>query len=728
MTIKMTPVATSEDAELVNSSLAGDREAFGKIVSRYQSLVCSLAYSATSSLSQSEDLAQETFLTAWKQLAELREPPKLRAWLCGIARNLINNSLRKQGREPSHRAESLEGINETHSPEPQPAERAISKEEAEILWRSLERIPETYREPLVLFYREHQSIEAVAQNLELTEETVRQRLSRGRKLLQEEILAFVEGALEKTAPGQAFTLSVVGALPLAAMATKAASAGIGAANIGAGTKGILSLGALGGFVTMLGTIFYSWKALVDDSKSPRERQFTRRLATIQIAIFLVLLTVGTVLAPFLFERHPLVFGIAYAALILFCAINISVGTWYLVRRRLEIQMEDGTFYDADGNNEKARQKVFQRTNRISLIWLLIFALGCFGFPWKHHPSRSLVCVAAGCLVYAWGFRRKRQIQESPAKVRLWISRFPIFSQHPTLAALVSMFGMFLLMGILCFAFPFFLNPVPMRPGMLGNLGLGLGVGLLAAGFIVLLMLAGRKLGLRPTGIFAPLLKRLVSLTPGTGAIIEKTYRPLFDQLNLNPDQRARVKGVILNKTMAGVRLGLSLINQKLDATQRAALVEQMKTETARQEAQLREFLGDENYATFQQFERIIPDRMMLNMIFKRPAATAGELNTEQQEQLLKALTKARIQYPWTTELSRRNQPAGNYGSLFTEEILNSFAQEEEQFAQQFLPQAQALLNPEQLAKFEKLQARHRQSQISQYKTAMKLFVPKKASG
>ena len=113
----MTPTPASEDAELVNASLAGHREAFGQIVSRYQSLICSLAYSATGSLSQSEDLAQDTFLTAWKQLAELREPPKLRAWLCGIARNLINNSLRAQGKEPSHRAEPLDEIGELHSPE-----------------------------------------------------------------------------------------------------------------------------------------------------------------------------------------------------------------------------------------------------------------------------------------------------------------------------------------------------------------------------------------------------------------------------------------------------------------------------------------------------------------------------------------------------------------------------------------------------------------------------------
>ena len=195
MTTRMMSVAANNDAELVGASLSGNRDAFGQIVARYQSLVCSLAYSATGSLSQSEDLAQETFVTAWKQLAGLREPEKLRAWLCGIVRNLINNSLRKHGREPSHRAESLDEIAEAHSPEPLPIEQTISNEEAVILWRSLERIPEIYREPLILFYREHQSIEAVAQNLELTEDAVKQRLSRGRKMLHEQVLAFVEGAL-----------------------------------------------------------------------------------------------------------------------------------------------------------------------------------------------------------------------------------------------------------------------------------------------------------------------------------------------------------------------------------------------------------------------------------------------------------------------------------------------------------------------------------------------------
>ena len=89
-------------------------------------------------------------------------------------------------------------------------------------------MPEIYREPLVLFYREHQSVERVAQALELSEDTVHQRLSRGRKLLHEQVLAFVEGALERTSPGKAFTIGVIAALPVV-LTTSAKAATLGAA-------------------------------------------------------------------------------------------------------------------------------------------------------------------------------------------------------------------------------------------------------------------------------------------------------------------------------------------------------------------------------------------------------------------------------------------------------------------------------------------------------------------
>src|ERR1700691_2921066 len=85
------------DSELVSASRTGSREAFRQIVERYQGLICSLAYSATGSVAVSEDVAQETFISAWKDLDALREPGSLRSWLCGIARNQIRRRARSEG-------------------------------------------------------------------------------------------------------------------------------------------------------------------------------------------------------------------------------------------------------------------------------------------------------------------------------------------------------------------------------------------------------------------------------------------------------------------------------------------------------------------------------------------------------------------------------------------------------------------------------------------------------
>src|SRR5213594_2500338 len=226
--ITTNPMQTSglNDAHLVNASLKGDRQAFGEIVERYQNLICSIAYNGTGSLGQSEDLAQDTFITAWQQLGSLREPARLRAWLCGIARNLINHSRRRNQRDAASNAEPLDTVSQAASPDTAPVEQVITREEESILWRSLEQIPELYREPLILFYRAHQSIDRVAEELELSEDVVKQRLSRGRKMLHEQVATFVAGALRRSTPGKRFTLGVIAALP--ALATSATAATIGA--------------------------------------------------------------------------------------------------------------------------------------------------------------------------------------------------------------------------------------------------------------------------------------------------------------------------------------------------------------------------------------------------------------------------------------------------------------------------------------------------------------------
>jgi RNA polymerase sigma factor (sigma-70 family) len=269
-------IAAKSDAELVEWSRSGDRSAFAAIVKRYQRLVCSITYNATGSLSLSEDLAQETFFAAWKQMAELREPERLRAWLCGIARFLVGKEFRKMGREPAHAAEALDAIEEPQSAEASPAMQAVSREEEAILWRALERIPDTYREPLILFYREEKSIERVAAELELSEDAVKQRLSRGRKLLHEEVVAFVEGTLSRTAPGQNFSNAVLAMLPAASAATVGAGvAGKGAAMAKSGAMGGWAaawLGPLTPFVGVFAGLMVNWIS-VRSAPTARERRF-----------------------------------------------------------------------------------------------------------------------------------------------------------------------------------------------------------------------------------------------------------------------------------------------------------------------------------------------------------------------------------------------------------------------------------------------------------------------
>lgn len=342
------PNSGQTDAALVAQCLAGHRGAFEQIVTRYQSLICSLAYSATGSLNQSEDLAQETFVAAWKQLRDLREPEKLRAWLCGIARNLTHSALRKRGRE-SLRVTEGSDVDKSATLEPSPTEQTISREEERILWQSLERIPETYREPLVLFYRQHQSVERVAEALDITHETARQRLSRGRKLLREQVLAFVEGTLERTKPGKAFTVAVLAALPV--LAPQAAIAGVAATAAkgsslakGAGLAGLTGT-LFGPLLGLLGA-WFGVHMSIKNTKSPRERQFMIGMtwkAVGLVAVFGVLIVGIILFGRTLAASHPVLLGGLIAVVtVLYIAALFALILWGN-RRQREIQIEDGTY-------------------------------------------------------------------------------------------------------------------------------------------------------------------------------------------------------------------------------------------------------------------------------------------------------------------------------------------------------------------------------------------------
>ena len=280
------------DASLVIDSLGGDRQAFGKIVTRYQRLLCSLAYSSLGSLSESEDVAQETFVEAWKKLGSLREPEKLKSWLCGILRFKISHHLRKEARQPVRHAGELHEADVLESADEAIEKVAMREEEQALLWCALDALPETYRETLILYYREHRSLEHVACELDLSEDAAKQRLSRGRKLLQEKMMTFVEGALTRSAPGPVFTAGVLAALVTAAPSAKAAGAGVTAAKIGASFKWatlLTFLGTLSGFISS----FFALRANLDQSRTRRERK-----AIVRTTVVFILVAVAFALGMF----------------------------------------------------------------------------------------------------------------------------------------------------------------------------------------------------------------------------------------------------------------------------------------------------------------------------------------------------------------------------------------------------------------------------------------------
>jgi RNA polymerase sigma factor (sigma-70 family) len=285
ITTKAMNLTEPSDADLVAETLAGSREAFRQIVERHQTLICSLAYGATGSISRSQDMAQDTFLAAWKDLPGLREPGKLRAWLCGIVRNLIYKGHRHSVSDPVANAGPLEDAQDLPAVGAQPCEQTITREEEAILWRSLEKIPATYREPLILFYRQHQSIEQVGAALDLSEDTVKQRLFRGRKLLQEEVRAFVETTLERTAPGREFSSLVLSALPITTGSMAATGATLGAKGAATAKTGFLALWLLP-LAPFIGIFagFLSQLSMVLGGTTGRQR----RVKIIQITAFWIL--------------------------------------------------------------------------------------------------------------------------------------------------------------------------------------------------------------------------------------------------------------------------------------------------------------------------------------------------------------------------------------------------------------------------------------------------------
>ncbi len=228
------------DADLVRAARRGDKRAFVEIVARHQAMVCGIALGILGDFAASEDAGQEAFLTAWRKFHELREPERLRGWLRQIARNAALGQLRRRrGDVPLD--DDLAIVDEA----PRPDEATATEEEAALVRESLAKLPETYRLPLILYYREGNSVRAAAEALGLSEDAVKQRLARGREMLREQMCGSIENVLRRTGPTAIFTMTIAAAIgALAAPAAVAGSVFAAASASGASTAATSSTSIL----------------------------------------------------------------------------------------------------------------------------------------------------------------------------------------------------------------------------------------------------------------------------------------------------------------------------------------------------------------------------------------------------------------------------------------------------------------------------------------------------
>ncbi len=162
-------------AEIIRRSLEGDEQAFAVIVDKYGSVLLRTAYLLLRDQEAAQDVVQESFLLAWKNLSKLREPSFLRAWLLKIVVNQSMTLKRQIARGAAYLREQL-----THSyVEEVMSSTSVQRGEIEDrldLTKILNQLPLKQRTVVVLFYYHKLTMVEIASMLGESENTLRKRL------------------------------------------------------------------------------------------------------------------------------------------------------------------------------------------------------------------------------------------------------------------------------------------------------------------------------------------------------------------------------------------------------------------------------------------------------------------------------------------------------------------------------------------------------------------------
>ena len=179
-----------EDAELVNQCLTGDTDAFGKLVKRYQGSVFATAFYYVGRYGAAEDVAQDSFLAAYKSISRLDSPELFGPWLKELTCWTASNWLRRNGKKlknetplPYKRTISMEDARDT------PGQSMEREEQLAQIEKAIDTLPERYRLPVVLRYLQELSYQDICSFTGLSHDEVRGVLERATRQLRQVLVA-----------------------------------------------------------------------------------------------------------------------------------------------------------------------------------------------------------------------------------------------------------------------------------------------------------------------------------------------------------------------------------------------------------------------------------------------------------------------------------------------------------------------------------------------------------
>ena len=178
-----------DDVQLIQRTLSGNEAAFGILLQRYQKSVHALVWRKIGDFHIAEDITQDTFLQAYKKLSTLKNHNQFAGWLYVIANRLCIDWSRKrklttQSLEDTP-VEEIERSSYTHHVSEQ-RETERTERRHELVKRLLAKLPESERTVVTLFYLGEMTTKEIGKFLGVSVDTIKSRLRRGRKRLQED--------------------------------------------------------------------------------------------------------------------------------------------------------------------------------------------------------------------------------------------------------------------------------------------------------------------------------------------------------------------------------------------------------------------------------------------------------------------------------------------------------------------------------------------------------------